>query len=123
MRAPTSASATTTSNQADRALQQFDYSLKLDPSHTKTLLNQGIVMAFGKQDLERRVGGVAEGRGHRAEQPRGSGRQARARGRGRGAPASKAARRLPEASPWLRWILLAILLIIIARLFWRVVDA
>ena len=38
-------------NQADRALQQFDYSLKLDPSHTKTLLNQGIVMAFGKQDL------------------------------------------------------------------------
>jgi tetratricopeptide (TPR) repeat protein len=38
-------------NQADRALQQFDYSLKLDPRHTKTLLNQGIVMAFGKQDL------------------------------------------------------------------------
>jgi tetratricopeptide (TPR) repeat protein len=39
-------------NQADRALQQFDYSLKLNPSHTKTLLNQGIVMAFGKQDLD-----------------------------------------------------------------------
>src|SRR5687768_5573539 len=39
-------------NQADRALQQFDYSLKLDPNHTKTLLNQGIVMAFGKQDLD-----------------------------------------------------------------------
>ena len=38
-------------NQADRALQQFDYSLKLNPSHTKTLLNQGIVLAFGKQDL------------------------------------------------------------------------
>ena len=38
-------------DQADRALQQFEYSLKLDPSHTKTLLNQGIVMAFGKQDL------------------------------------------------------------------------
>jgi cytochrome c-type biogenesis protein CcmH/NrfG len=38
-------------NQADRALQQFDYSLKIDPAHTKTLLNQGIVMAFGKQDL------------------------------------------------------------------------
>lgn len=38
-------------NQADRALQQFDYSLKLDPNHTKTLLNQGIVRAFGKQDL------------------------------------------------------------------------
>ena len=39
-------------DQADRALQQFQYSLKLDPSHTKTLLNQGVVMAFGKQDLE-----------------------------------------------------------------------
>jgi cytochrome c-type biogenesis protein CcmH/NrfG len=39
------------SNQPDRALQQFDYSLKLDPNHTKTLLNQGIVRAFGKQDL------------------------------------------------------------------------
>ena len=38
-------------DQADRALQQFDYSLKIDPSHTKTLLNQGVVMAFGKQDL------------------------------------------------------------------------
>jgi tetratricopeptide (TPR) repeat protein len=38
-------------NQADRALQQFDYSLKLNPTHTKTLLNQGIVLAFGKQDL------------------------------------------------------------------------
>jgi protein O-mannosyl-transferase len=39
-------------NQPDRALQQFDYSLKLDPNHTKTLLNQGIVRAFGKQDLD-----------------------------------------------------------------------
>ena len=38
-------------NQPDRALQQFDSSLKIDPNHTKTLLNQGIVMAFGKQDL------------------------------------------------------------------------
>jgi tetratricopeptide (TPR) repeat protein len=39
-------------NQADRALQQFDYSLSVDPKHAKTLLNQGIVRAFGKQDLE-----------------------------------------------------------------------
>lgn len=37
--------------QTDRALQQFDVSLKIDPRHTKTLLNQGIVRAFGKQDL------------------------------------------------------------------------
>jgi tetratricopeptide (TPR) repeat protein len=39
-------------NQADRALEQFDHSLKLDPKHAKTLLNLGIVRAFGKQDLE-----------------------------------------------------------------------
>ena len=38
-------------NQPDKALEQFDHSLKLDPKHTKTLLNVGIVKAFGKQDL------------------------------------------------------------------------
>ena len=38
-------------NQADKALAQFDESLKIDPKHAKTLLNQGIVRAFGKQDL------------------------------------------------------------------------
>ena len=38
-------------NQPDRALQQFDESLKIDPTHAKTLLNMGIVRAFGKQDL------------------------------------------------------------------------
>jgi cytochrome c-type biogenesis protein CcmH/NrfG len=37
--------------QTDRALQQFAHSLKVNPKHTKTLLNQGIVLAFGKQDL------------------------------------------------------------------------
>ena len=40
------------SNQADKALEQFEYSLEVDPKHTKTLLNQGIVRAFGKQDLD-----------------------------------------------------------------------
>ena len=39
-------------NQPDRALQQFDYSLGINPKHAKTLLNQGVVRAFGKQDLE-----------------------------------------------------------------------
>ena len=39
-------------NQPDRALQQFDYSLSVDPKHVKTMLNQGVVRAFGKQDLE-----------------------------------------------------------------------
>jgi tetratricopeptide (TPR) repeat protein len=39
-------------NQLDKALAQFDRSLKIDPKHAKTLLNVGIVKAFGKQDLE-----------------------------------------------------------------------
>jgi cytochrome c-type biogenesis protein CcmH/NrfG len=39
-------------NQPDRALAQFEQSLKLQPTHTKTILNVGIVKAFGKQDLE-----------------------------------------------------------------------
>ena len=40
------------SNQPDRALEQFNHSLSLDPKHGKTLLNVGIVKAFGKQDLD-----------------------------------------------------------------------
>ena len=39
-------------NQADQALAQFERSLAIDPKHTKTLLNIGIVRAFGKQDLD-----------------------------------------------------------------------
>ncbi len=39
-------------NQPDRALQQFEHSLSVNPKHTKTMLNLGIVRAFGKQDLE-----------------------------------------------------------------------
>jgi tetratricopeptide (TPR) repeat protein len=35
----------------DEALKQFENSLRIDPKHTKTLLNKGIVLAFGKQDL------------------------------------------------------------------------
>ena len=40
------------SNKPDEALKQFDQSLTLDPKHAKTLLNVGIVKAFGKQDLD-----------------------------------------------------------------------
>jgi tetratricopeptide (TPR) repeat protein len=40
------------SNQPDKALAQFERSLALDPKHGKTLLNVGIVKAFGKQDLD-----------------------------------------------------------------------
>lgn len=43
-------------NQPDRALAQFDKSLAGDPKHIKTLLNVGIVRAFGKNDL----GGAAK---------------------------------------------------------------
>lgn len=39
-------------NQAERAVKQFEHSLSVDPKHTKTLLNVGIVKAFGMQDLE-----------------------------------------------------------------------
>ena len=39
-------------NQFDKALDQLNRSLKIDPKHTKTLLNIGIVRAFGKQDLD-----------------------------------------------------------------------
>lgn len=39
-------------NQPDRALRQFDHSLAVDSRHIKTLLNVGIVRAFGKQDLQ-----------------------------------------------------------------------
>jgi len=38
-------------NQADKALEQFSHSLQIDPKHAKTLLNVGVVKAFGKQDL------------------------------------------------------------------------
>jgi tetratricopeptide (TPR) repeat protein len=38
-------------NRADEALKQFENSLRIDPRHSKTLLNKGIVLAFGKQDL------------------------------------------------------------------------
>lgn len=39
-------------NDADRALAQFERSLQIDPAHAKTMLNVGIVRAFGKQDLK-----------------------------------------------------------------------
>jgi len=36
----------------DDALKQFENSLKLNPKHPKTLFNKGIVLAFGKRDLQ-----------------------------------------------------------------------
>jgi cytochrome c-type biogenesis protein CcmH/NrfG len=40
------------SGRTEDALKQFEVSLKLDPKHAKTLFNKGIVLAFGKRDLE-----------------------------------------------------------------------
>jgi cytochrome c-type biogenesis protein CcmH/NrfG len=39
-------------NQPDLAIKQLEHSLKIDPKHTKSLLNLGVVRAFGKQDLK-----------------------------------------------------------------------
>jgi tetratricopeptide (TPR) repeat protein len=41
--------------QTDRALGQLEYSLSVDATHTKTLLNKGIVLAFGRQDVDAAV--------------------------------------------------------------------
>lgn len=38
-------------NQVDRALAQLDRSLAMEPNHVKTIFNQGIIRAGGKQDL------------------------------------------------------------------------
>ena len=38
-------------NQIDQALAQLDRSLEMNPNHAKTLLNQGIIRAFGREDL------------------------------------------------------------------------
>jgi len=40
------------SGRTDDALKQFEYSLKQNPTHAKTLFNKGIVLAFGKKDLQ-----------------------------------------------------------------------
>ena len=39
-------------NRTEEALKRFEASLAIDPKHTKTLLNKGIVLAFGKEDLK-----------------------------------------------------------------------
>ena len=40
------------SGRTDEALKQFENSLKMNPKHAKTLFNKGIVLAFGKRDLQ-----------------------------------------------------------------------
>jgi tetratricopeptide (TPR) repeat protein len=43
-------------NRTDEALATFERSLAMDPNHTKTLLNKGIVLAFGKENLKAAAG-------------------------------------------------------------------
>jgi cytochrome c-type biogenesis protein CcmH/NrfG len=38
-------------NQVDRALAQIDKSLAIDPNHVKTIFNQGVIRAWGREDL------------------------------------------------------------------------
>ena len=38
-------------NQVDRALAQIEKSLAVDPQHVKTLFNQGVIRAWGREDL------------------------------------------------------------------------
>ena len=92
-------------NQPDRALEQFEHSLAIDPKHVKTLLNMGIVRAFGKQDLDGAAQGVAAGRGDLApDSPKGrrpsrASRACRARtGRHRGASSAVLLRAAPRSS-------------------------
>ena len=40
------------SNEPDLAIKQLEHSLQVNPKHSKTLLNLGVVRAFGKQDLK-----------------------------------------------------------------------
>jgi tetratricopeptide (TPR) repeat protein len=46
------ATALYATNRVDDALAQVDHSLSIDPDHLKTLLNRGLFLAFGKQDLD-----------------------------------------------------------------------
>lgn len=38
-------------NQVDRALAQIDKSLAIDSNHVKTIFNQGVIRAWGREDL------------------------------------------------------------------------
>ena len=115
-------------NQPDKALAQFDHSLKLDPKHAKTLLNVGIVKAFGKQDLRRRHGNLAAAHSAGAGQSGGPGRPPCPRQPQIGSPGHwwrhwSHGRHGAEAwSVMLRIVLLLVLVVFVARAFWRVVD-
>ena len=106
-------------NQPDKALAQFDQSLKLDPKHAKTILNVGIVKAFGKQDLEGAQQAWEQVIKLAPNTPEGQAAQ-RALESLRSAHPPGASQR--PGGVMVRFILLFILLTIAARMFWRLVD-
>ena len=92
-RAPTWASATTTRNSPTRRSHSSSSRSTISPKHTKTLLNKGIVLAFGKQDLKAAATEWQKVVDAGARQPGGAGGASRAR---------RASRRLtpkPGATP------------------------
>ena len=103
-------------NRPDEALAQFERSLKISPNHVKTLFNKGIVLAFGKENLQaaaeewkKVIDAVAgfTGRSGCPSSARGSGGRSRWAG---------------HDEPVIKVLLIGILVLLIARAFWRVVD-
>ena len=101
-------------NKADEALAQFEHSLKINPKHTKTLLNKGIVLAFGKQDLKAAAAEWEKVVTLAPDSPEGQA----ARRALEGVAAAHAGGGAAE-QPVTRLILVAILLLLIAWAFWR----
>jgi tetratricopeptide (TPR) repeat protein len=104
-------------NQPDRALAQFDRSLAVDSKHIKTLLNIGIVRAFGKQDLAGAGKAWQQVVDLAPNSPEGLAAKKGPRGH-----QERAGRRC-EVRVLARFLLLLALFVVIARTFWRFIDA
>ena len=106
-------------NQPDKALAQFDRSLKLDPKHAKTLLNVGIVRAFGKQDLDGATQAWQQVVEVAPDSPEG---QAAKRALDSLTSAHAGGAQETGCLMLLRLALFIVLVVIVARAFWRLVD-
>ena len=106
-------------NQPDKALEQFDHSLKVDPKHTKTLLNVGIVKAFGKQDLNGATEAWEQLIRLTPDSPEGPSGEARARQPAIGSFGHRQCSAEPRCL-MLRFVLLILFLVLVARVFRRV---
>ncbi len=81
-------------NEPDKAIGQFEQSLEIDPAHTKTMLNMGIVKAFGKQDLAGASAAWQQVIATAPDEPRGAGGPQGPRGPEAGASRRRTVRRL-----------------------------